>query len=116
MDPVAQGPEFRVERSILMVRKRDATLTGRTSHYRGAHGFEGHVGRMSLREGGAEVAYMGGWADGVGEVGGRQRERSYTTHWYSARHLLGKDPASFNRNLCARGINSFTVSWARRRD
>ena len=29
--------------------------------------------------------------------------------------LFGKDSASFNRNLCARGNNSVTVSGARRR-
>ena len=54
-------------------------LTGRINHYRGARGLEEQVGCMSLPEGGAEVAYTGGCADGVGEVGGQQTRKKYYT-------------------------------------
>ena len=59
-----------------MVGRRDVTLTGQMSHYKGACGLEEHVECMSVREGEAKVAYTGGCADGVGGVVGRQHERS----------------------------------------
>ena len=54
-----------------MVGRRDATLTGQTSHYKGVCGLEEHVGRMSVGEGEAGVAYTGGCADGIGGVVGK---------------------------------------------
>ena len=67
-----------------MVGRRDATLTGQTSHYKGVCGLEEHVGRMSVGEGEAGVAYTGGCADGIGGVVGKAARKKYdTTHWCS---------------------------------
>lgn len=83
--------ESPMERSISIVRKRDATLTGRTGHY--AHGLEGHVGHINLREGEAEVVYMGGYADGAGGVGGVQtRNKLYYALARQGLNLLRSQP------------------------